>query len=193
MCSRGQGLRIVPIDEGDSSMAGDQRLRHGLAAVGSIAMTGDYVEQLAALGNETRHSVIVRDEGTGAIDRFNCFAYALGIWQSPRFERLVERRNDPALLNAAFVEWLQERGDLLEVEEQAVAPDDIVLYFSGDQLRHAGRIASLGPMTVHSKWLGMRVHSHELWELPLQHGDNARYFRLGSAETVLGRMEQEYR
>jgi hypothetical protein len=175
-------------------MTRNDSLRLELDAAGAMKVSAEYRARLALLKKKFQHTIVVLSDGPGRIKRFNCFAYAFGIWNDPRYERLVSRAKNSALMNPAFVmQWLGGAG-IIDVTDDAVRPNDVVLYFTGDRLMHAGRVVAVSAeRTILSKWGGNEVHEHKLWELPLQYGDRVRYFRPPDAATLLDRLEAEQR
>ena len=90
----------------------------------------------------------------------------------------------------SFVSDMLKRGEFVEVPVADAQPNDIILYFSGEVLKHAGQLHSVSPHTiVRSKWGGDEVHEHPLWELPAEHGDSVRCFKRPDPALVLARLE----
>jgi hypothetical protein len=112
------------------------------------------------------------------------------VWDKPRYERLVDQTNNSVLMNSGFIMERLDRGESIEIDAAEAQPNDIVVYFAGDQLKHAGRIIAVsGKLTIRSKWGGNEVHEHELWEVPLEHGDEVRFFRPPDPKALLDRLE----
>jgi hypothetical protein len=171
-------------------MSGNESLRRELEAASTIIFPPAYLAKLDDLKRRFQHSIRVLPEAAGKIARFNCFAYAFGVWDKPRYERLVDQTNNSALMNSGFIMERLDRGELIEIDAAEAQPNDIVVYFAGDQLRHAGRIIAVSDkLTIRSKWGGNEVHEHELWEVPLEHGDQVRFFRPPDPKALLDRLE----
>ena len=49
---------------------------------------------------------------------FNCYAFALGIVDSPRYQALVQKHRNGALANSGFMSALLARGELIEINEK---------------------------------------------------------------------------
>jgi hypothetical protein len=174
-------------------MPGSKDLRRALDDASAMRVAPEYRARLEQLRQRYHHNIRILDDGAGRLERFNCFAYAVGVWQGTRYERLVDRTQSSVLINSAFVADMLARGKLAEVQRREVQPNDIVLYFSGNELKHAGRIVSISPeLAVHSKWGGNEVHAHPLWELPAEHGDELRFFRPPDPEPILASLEATY-
>jgi hypothetical protein len=176
------------------SMTGNEKLRAELDTACGIVVPSEYRARLAELKQEFGHSIVILSDGAGKIRLFNCFAYAFGIWDNLRYERLVGQTQTSALMNSAFVMRKFSRGDMVEVAGDAIGRNDIVLYWAGAHIAHAGRIIGVcAEPTVHSKWGGNEVHEHRLWEVPLQHGGHVRYFRPPGVAAILDELEAEQR
>jgi hypothetical protein len=93
------------------------------------------------------------------------------------------------LVNSVFVQGLLANGELSEVRSDEVCRDDIALYFADNELKHAGRVASAPDLIIHSKWGGNEVHEYPVWEIPLEHGDQVRFFKRPKSEWILDRLE----
>ena len=51
------------------------------------------------------------------------------------------------------------------------------------------RVASAPDLIIQSKWGGNEVHEHPVWEIPLEHGDQVRFFKRPKSEWILDRLE----
>jgi hypothetical protein len=77
----------------------------------------------------------------------------------------VDEADTSAIVNSVYVRELLDKRDLLEVDPDAVQPNDVVLYFSEGELKHAGRVTSVASeFIIRSKWGGNEVHDHGIWE-----------------------------
>ena len=91
--------------------------------------------------NYSKHNTDIRSrssEGISEIARFNCFAYAFGVWDEPTYRQFVDERQSSSLINSDFVSEMLKHGDLAELSEEQVRPRSLALYFADDVLRHAG-------------------------------------------------------
>lgn len=95
-------------------MPGSRKLRSALADAQAIQLPAVYVERLEALKNEFGHSIVLLEEGRAQIRRFNCFAYALGVWDNPAYQEMVSAHVEDqlALINSALVSKWITRGFL---------------------------------------------------------------------------------
>lgn len=169
-------------------MPGSRKLRGALAVAQAIRLPAVYVETLNTLQREFGHSIALLDEGHEQISRFNCFAYALGIWDSQAFQDMVSAHSEDklALANSTLLsKWIEE-GFLAEIQPGEAGTDDIVAYFHRGQLVHFARFGSAG--RLRSKWGANEVHEHRMWEVPADYGNKVRYFRRPKAEEILARL-----
>jgi hypothetical protein len=169
-------------------MPGSRKLRGALADAQAIRFPTVYVETLNTLQREFGHSIVLRDEGREQIRQFNCFAYALGVWDNPVYQEMVgaHAEDQLALINSALVsKWIDE-GFLSEIQPGDAGTDDIVAYFYRGQLAHFARFGSAG--LLRSKWGGNEVHEHRMWEVPADYGNKVRYFRRPEAEAILAQL-----
>jgi hypothetical protein len=176
-------------------MLEDENLRRELDAACKIRIPAEYQQRLDDLKARFDHSILVLPEGRGEIRRFNCFAYAFGVWNNPRYDCLVDRTQSSVLIDSALVMEMLNRGDLIEVATPRDEPS-VVFYFSGEKLMHAGCVKAVSGdliITIHSKWGGNEVHEHKLWEVPLEYGDRVRFFQLPAAGTVLDQLEADHK
>lgn len=75
--------------------------------------------------------------------------------------------------NAEFVAYLTPKW-LKGVRPSDVADGDVVVYYSGDVARHAGRVHT---GSIISKWGTAHVWRHGLFEVPAAYGNRARFFQ----------------
>jgi hypothetical protein len=97
-------------------MSGNKSLRRELDAASTIIFPSAYLAKLDELKKRFQHSIRVLPEAAGKIARFNCFAYAFGVWDKPRYERLVDQTNNSALMNSGFIMERLDRGELIEID-----------------------------------------------------------------------------
>ena len=166
-------------------MPGSRKLRSALADAQAIQLPAVYVERLEALKNEFGHSIMLLEEGRAQIRRFNCFAYALGVWDNPAYQEMVSAHveDELALINSALVSKWIAGGFLEEIKPGDAGADDIVAYFDRGQLVHFARSGAAG--ILRSKWGANEIHAHGIWEVPANYGNKVRYFRRPAAKAVL--------
>jgi hypothetical protein len=171
-------------------MSGNDELRRELEDASGLLVVPEYRLRLETLRERYGHTITILDDGAPEIARFNCFAYALRVWNDPIYRELVDERQSSSLINSDLVSEMLRGGDFAEVPEAIVQPDNIVLYFAGDQLCHAGLVEEASsPLIIRSKWGGNEVHRHRLWEVPAYHGDLLRFYRRPDREIVLARLK----
>jgi hypothetical protein len=174
-------------------MAEKQNLRRALDQASTLRLATEYRATLQQLKAEHGHTIARHTDGAGEIERFNCFAYALAVWDQERYRALVDKFQSSALINSGFVECMLEDGILVEVSTAEVRAGDIALYIQGTKVKHAGVLVSAGAEPIiRSKWGGNEVHQHGLWELPAEHGDRVRFFRQLRPEITLERLEAAF-
>ncbi|WP_136623600.1 DUF7689 domain-containing protein [Bradyrhizobium centrolobii] len=160
-------------------------MRSALSDAQAIQLPGVYVERLEELNSEFGHSIVLLEEGRTQIRRFNCFAYALGVWDNPAYQEMVSAHAEDqlALINSALVsKWIAKRF-LEEIKPGDARADDIVAYFYRGQLVHFARSGAAG--VLRSKWGANEVHAHGIWEVPANYGNKVRYFRRPDTKALL--------
>jgi hypothetical protein len=171
-------------------MSGSEGLRRELDSASGLKVVAEYRTRLEKLRSKYGHKIATLEDGAAEIARFNCFAYALRVWDDPVYRQFVEEWQSSSLINSELVSEMLSNGDFAEVPEAKVQPNDVVLYFAGEQLCHAGIVEEASsPLIVRSKWGGNEVHRHKLWEVPACHGDRVRFFRLPDRETIFARLK----
>jgi hypothetical protein len=173
-------------------MAGNKALRRELDDASALRAKSDYQVRLDELKARYGHTITVLQDGAGEIERFNCFAYALGVWSEPSYRQLVDEWQSSSLIDAEFVSEMIKRADLAQLLDSETQPGSLVFYFAQKQLRHAGIVedTSAEP-TIRSKWGGNEVHRHKLWEVPACHGDCVRLFRAPDPQAILAGLKAE--
>jgi hypothetical protein len=170
-------------------MRGDAALRRELDAASGLRVAEDYRANLAALKTKPGHAISVLPDGRDRMARFNCFAYALGIWDHAEFVRMVDDSNNSAIADSRFVLAMLDEGALTEVISHQPEIGDIAIYFRDGSVTHAGAVSgNRDGLVLRSKWGGNEVHEHVLWEVPASYGDHARFFRAPGADMILCRL-----
>lgn len=164
--------------------SGNPDLRREFDAATAIREPDRYLARLEELRAQFDHSVRVLAEGKDTLRRFNCFAYATGIWSDKRYADLVEEMQDSAIMNSDFA--ARVFAGLNDLPQQDIDLGDIVMYFKDGRLKHAGRVARLGDIPViHSKWGPSEVHEHFPWHVPVIYGDRLTFCRLKDTGRVV--------
>lgn len=103
--------------------------------------------------------------------RYNCVMLALGIEEAPEYFAMAYRCPDHIHASTKFLQFLVDRGYLVECESQE--PGALIAYLEDGQFRHIGIVTE--GSRVRSKWGIGQVHKHpvrcwieniEEWELP---------------------------
>jgi hypothetical protein len=123
---------------------------------------------------------------------FNCFAYALGIADTPRYQALVQAHSNSALANSVFVSTLVADGELHEVGPREAQAGNIVLYLARGVVQHAGVIVSK-EKRLRSKWGPSEFYEHGLWEVPASYGDEVKLFETADQERIFDLLESHIR
>ena len=91
-------------------MSGIAALRRELDAASKLREVGAYVEKLNALRDQFEHQVSILPDGRERMNRFNCFAYALVLWNHPDYVQLVDAKSDSAVINSDTIGDRQVNG-----------------------------------------------------------------------------------
>jgi hypothetical protein len=168
-------------------MSGIAALRRELDAASKLREAGAYVEKLNALRDQFEHQVSILPDGRERMNRFNCFAYALGLWDHPDYVQLVDAKSDSAVINSNTIAEMLSEGALVEIDPHEAKANDMVVYFDNGKVTHAAALSDKG--VFRSKWGGNEVHAHGLWEVPASYGNVVRYFRRPASEAVFRRLD----
>jgi hypothetical protein len=172
-------------------MPGDPKLRKALSEATQMRTAEDYRSRIRALKSEFDGFEALYCNSS-ELQWFNCYAYAMGVFDEARYLNLARKKGTSVLVNSEFVNGMLNRNTLAEVQEADAQPGDIGLYFAGNALQHAGRIHVVTPcLIIRSKWGPHEVHEHSLWAVPAEYGDLVRYFRCPASALVLDRLEIE--
>jgi len=167
------------------TMPGIAALRHELDVASKLEEVSAYQAKLSVLRDRFGHRIAILPEGRERMARFNCFAYALGLWNHAEYIRLVVTNNDSAVINSSTISEMLSEGVLAETDPNYASANDIVVYFDNGRVTHAGVVGDKG--LVRSKWGANEVHERAVWDVPATYGDVVRYFRKPALETVLHR------
>jgi hypothetical protein len=184
---------LVPQGCEERPMPGNADLRRALDAACKLRVVSEYRDRIAALQTQYGHAISILQDGKERMERFNCFAYALGIWPHQTYIDLVDATNDSAVIDSEFVRHLVDAGALVEVAPAKAAEGDMVIYFHKDQPTHAAIVVSLSePITLRSKWGGNEIHQHNLWEVPACYGGRVRIYRQIDPADTLRRVGRQF-
>jgi hypothetical protein len=120
---------------------------------------------------------------------YNCFMWAFGLWDKKGLTDRVPDRHH-VYPRSDFAVYLVDHY-LEEIYEKETRMGDIVIYFKDGDPVHAG-IWDSG--LVISKW-GLYSHlwKHGVCELPIEYGEEIRFYRSLSEETTQDALEKWYR
>jgi hypothetical protein len=167
-------------------MPGNTALRCELDEANKIRIPAIYHETIERLRHQFSHSISVLSDGKGRIERFNCFAYGLGVWEHLGFIKMVDDASNSAIISSQIVQAMIEDGALKTVTAAEAQIGDVAVYFNTKNVTHAAVVGEDG--VFRSKWGGNEVHAHGLWEVPAEYGNRVRYYRAPVAEAVLARI-----
>jgi len=144
---------------------------------------GAQQREVQDLKRRYRHRITVDQVADPADARtcvFNCHAYAFGLHDCDDFWRLrdVGCQKWP---DGDFVrDWLFP--SLQAVRRDDANDEDIVLYVSGRQIKHSGKVVG---RLIRSKWGTGHVWRHNVWEIPICFGFNVGYYRRPALDDVV--------
>lgn len=104
---------------------------------------------------------------------YNCVMFALGIETDDKYLKMLEHCPNDIHANTAFVQFLVDRGDILE--QSHADPKSLAVYFGKEKVEHIGLITDDG--RVLSKWGTGLLYQHAIFEVPANYGDTVRFFR----------------
>lgn len=171
-------------------MCGNDALRRALDDASKLTSTSLYEGRLSELRSQYGHTIRIEPTPM-SIFRFNCFGHAFGLTDHPRYDALVDLSQTSAALNSSEVKHMLDGGQLTILDGRQAKTGDVVLYFDGNQLTHAGRVSA--DQRVVSKWGGNELHSHELWEVPFGYGNIVKYISVPDVDTILSKLESRYK
>jgi hypothetical protein len=174
-------------------MSGDFELRSELDTASRLRVPSEYRDRLEALRQRFGHTVTILPDGSERVDRFNCFAFALGVWNHHAYVQRVDHDGNSAVLDSNTVQQMIEAGEPLYVAPSAAKSGDLALYFHNGRLTHAAVVTSAaGQLVLHSKWGGNEVHRHGLWEVPAMYGDCVRFTAPPALASVIERVSTSH-
>lgn len=123
-------------------------------------------------------------------NRYNCFAYALGVYSRPDYQRLADlhEKREEAPIDPEFMGYLVETGLLVERgEEQQVG--DVVMYENVGRIVHAARVADLDGL-CRSKWGSGHLYQHGVGEVPSSYGRSYRTVQSKGPDAVMSALKR---
>jgi hypothetical protein len=141
------------------------------------------------LQNKHDHTIRMIPADKKWLDTFNCYAFALGIVDCPRYQELVETYRNGALANSGFMSALLMRGELAEIDLPKVRVGNLVLYMADGRMRHGG-IVMAGRHTIRSKWGPSELYEHGLWEVPESYGAQVQFAGAPGRDRIIYLLER---
>lgn len=139
-------------------------LRNQLTVIGKINDESECAGELNTLQKECPHTISIV-KCTVPLNEFNCFEYALGLWNIDEYKKIKIKLNSAGFgnifCNSYFLRWLFNK-------KYISRHGDLIVYESiyGD-IYHAG-ICSGDKVT--SKWGSGCIYNHEKLEVPAEYG-----------------------
>ena len=143
---------------------------------------------LEGLHTSLGHQIVMLQGDPHWLDSFNCFAFALGLVDEPRYQDLYQLHQQATLADSAFVTGLVEDGHLSEIPARDARSRTIVLYFKDGCLQHGGPIEA-GSRRIRSKWGLSELYEHGLWEVGASYGTQVRYFTVPDPHRIIALLE----
>jgi hypothetical protein len=156
-----------------------RELRKRLAEITTGRSAEDWPDMIGALRREFSHAI--SELNLDIAQHFNCFAYALGLHNSPAYFTIASSTEEPNVFaNTPFVAWLlQHRG--LTPASRHVAGEKLAIYFDQQSPTHAGRVHG---ERVTSKWGTGKFFEHGIWEVPADYGDHIEFFLTPELQSI---------
>ncbi|MEO6015539.1 MAG: hypothetical protein ABIQ30_18375 [Devosia sp.] len=144
----------------------------------------EFEAAFSELSSVHQHSLVLRSvEGRW---NYNCLAYALNVHLTEDFYAVSMRSprsyspTGADLVSALLLARMEEK------QSSEAKEGDLLLYYDGDDWRHAGKIVSA--KRAISKWGTGPQMEHELLQVPSSYGSDLRFFVQPDRELVLDLM-----
>lgn len=147
---------------------------------------GSSVEEHVGLLEELRQRLghtIRPVESQESLAGYTCAVHAFHLVANPTYVDVASFGLGRTFAGKDFVEFFMRTDTQHPIDEVATQPDDLVVYFNGDDFCHVGRLIS--PGRVLSKWGRGLLVVHGLWEVPTSYGTRVAYFRNLSPDASL--------
>lgn len=150
---------------------------------------GTQLIKISALNEDHRHSIALVAEARPS-DRstfqYNCYMHAFELQPPPDSVTRIASTFKRVFPNGNFARFLIAN-HLMEVAGEDVSDDDVVIYSSRGELRHAGK-ATNG--FVISKWGTGHLWRHRVFEIPSSYGIEVRFFERLPRERAIAHFVQ---
>ncbi len=155
----------------------EERLRQRLDQItaGSQDRVTQHPDLVVELRSAHAHTIDVAQDDAVAelhLDRYNCFEYAFGLAGSQTVIRIASALAS-VYACGDFVSFLIGN-HLSEIPAADALHGDVVVYFAGPIVSHAGKAVS---GQVVSKWGTGHLWKHRVFEVPARYGDCVRFYR----------------
>ena len=148
------------------------------------APVSEHAQRFSDLASIIPHTIKVLPNPYGtavSLKRFTCFMHVLGLAQCSRYIEIATR--SPELFAGIdFMLFLLHEGILREIVGKEPTDGDMIIYFDGDQPKHAGFVFH---GRVRSKWGTYHFVEHGLWEVSIIYGDEYGYFEPVTTDVAL--------
>lgn len=114
-------------------------------------------------------------ESPHPIGRYTCLMHVLDFAERPEYIAIACHGLGRVFAGEEFAHWLIGRGLLVELSRADARDGDLVIYFSEDTFKHVGLWRP--NCRVLSKWGVGHLYYHELFEVPMSYGTDARFFK----------------
>jgi hypothetical protein len=166
-----------------------ETLRVALDRIMSIQFPTVFQSAFDEVQREYGHTIRIIPGDKKWLETFNCYAFALGIVDSPRYQTLVQKHCNGALANSHFMSALLACGELTKIDEARVRVGNLVLYLAEGRLTHAG-IVFTGSQRVRSKWGPNELYEHALWEVPQSYGGQKQFVDAPDKDRITDLLER---
>lgn len=164
-----------------------ETLRAALDRIMSLQSQSAFKSAFKEVQEQQNHTIHIIPAKREWLDTFNCYAYALGIVDNPRYQALVERHHS-ALANSEFMSTLLVCGELIEINEANVRIGDLVIYSKDGRVTHAG-VTVTDRQSVLSKWGPNELYEHGLWEVPESYGGQMQFAEAPDTNRIIDLLE----
>lgn len=148
-------------------------LREKLKRITEEEDVNKHPQMLIALKEEIQHTVLVL-KSEHPIERYTCIVHAFDFVENEFYLSIASFGLGRVFAGPEFVEYMLCNNCLQEKTKSDVAEGDYVIYFKEEQVKHIG--LAKPNLRVVSKWGVGQLVEHELYQVPLQYGDNIKYF-----------------
>jgi hypothetical protein len=165
-----------------------ETLRATLDRIIGIRFPSAFQSAFDEVQEEHNHTIRIISANWEWLNTFNCYAFALGIVDNPRYQAFVQNHRNSALANSGFMSALLARGELIEINEANVRIGNLAIYLADGRVTHAGVIVT-DRQTVRSKWGPGELYEHGLWEVPESYGGQTQFVGAPDTNRIINLLE----